>query len=278
MLRNLFFTFSFFLSLALNSQDVVGLADKMTKSTLRITDSYTSFVGSGFICEGSDYIITNYHVVKDMNRIYVNFYQKDDLYECKIKIYDKDLDLAILSLNKKPSSLSNKKLSISDNKIKIGSNSYASGYPYGTYQFSSGNISGRVESEGINYIQHTSPISSGNSGGPLVNEKGDVIGINTFILREAENMGYAIPIYHVEQLLIECGVKINHLSHLDIRDNSSKDYSEDISSVNYTQVEQKVINHQKDDKLMNNLSFLDYFYGFLLLCVFLIFLYLIFVE
>ena len=272
MLRNLFFTFSFFLSLALNSQDVVGLADKITKSTLRITDSHTSLVGSGFICEGSDYIITNYHVVKDMNRIYVNFYQKDDLYECRIKIYDKDLDLAILSLKKKPSSLSNKKISLSNDKIKIGSNSYASGYPYGTYQFSSGNISGRVESEDINYIQHTSPISSGNSGGPLVNAKGDVIGINTFILREAENMGYAIPIHHVEQLLIECGVKINSLSHPDIRDNSSNDYSEDI----YT-TEEKVVNHKKDNKL-RNLSLLDYFYGFLLLCVFLVLLYFIFVE
>ena len=278
MLRNLFFTFSFFLSLASNSQNVVGVADKMTKSTLRITDSHTSLVGSGFICEGSDYIITNYHVVKNMNRIYVSFYQKDDLYECTIKKYDPDLDLAILSLNKKPSSLSNKKISISDDKIKIGSNSYASGYPYGTYQFSSGNISGRVEHEGINYIQHTSPLSGGNSGGPLVNEKGDVIGINTFILREAENMGYAIPIYYVEQLLIECGITINNLSHPDIRDNSSNDYSEDISAVNYTTVEEKVVNHQKDDKLMNNLSFLDYFYGFLLLCVFLILLYLIFVE
>ena len=132
--------FSFFLSLASNSQNVVDVADKMTKSTIRITDSYTSFVGSGFICEGSDYIITNYHVVKNMNRIYVSFYQKDDLYECIIKKYDQDLDLAILSLNKKPSSLSNKKISISDDKIKIGSNSYASGYPYGTYQFSQSSL------------------------------------------------------------------------------------------------------------------------------------------
>ena len=278
MVRNLFLIFSFFLFFASNSQDVVSLADKMTKSTLRITDSYTSYSGSGFICKGSDFIITNYHVVKNMRRIYVNFYQKEDLYECSIKKYDKDLDLAILSFKNTPPSLSGMKLSLSDEKIKIGSKSYASGYPYGTYQFSIGNISGRVEHESVNYIQHTSPISGGNSGGPLVNQQGDLIGVNTFIIREAENMGYSIPITHIKQLLIKCGVTVNYFSDFDIEDNIIENSIEDISNVSSDEIEERIVNHQKGNMLTNNLSFLDYFYGFLLLCVFLILLYLIFVE
>ena len=78
---------------------------------------------------------------------------------------------------------------------------FASGYPHGFYQFSIGNISGNVKNKDYELIQHTSAISPGNSGGPLLNDRGEVIGINTLILRGAENMGYAIPIEHAINLL-----------------------------------------------------------------------------
>ena len=74
------------------------------------------------------------------------------------------------------------------------------------------------------------------------------------------------------------GVTVNYFSDFDIEDNIIENSIEDISNVSSDEIEERIVNHQKGNMLTNNLSFLDYFYGFLLLCVFLILLYLIFVE
>ncbi len=191
------------------SQDFTELAEDITSSTILVVDGKDRSFGSGFICTQSDYIITNYHVIRNMRNIYIQLYNQDKKYLCNLVSYDRYYDIAILELSYKEISLLNNnidlfsdlRLPVSLDKNSIGMSVFASGYPHGFYQFSIGNISGNVKNKDYELIQHTSAISPGNSGGPLLNSRGEVIGINTLILRGAENMGYAIPIQYAINLL-----------------------------------------------------------------------------
>jgi serine protease Do len=76
-----------------------------------------------------------------------------------------------------------------------GSTLFTIGNPSGlTYTVTSGVFSGTHTAEGVNYLQTDAPINPGNSGGPLVDEQGRVVGINTMVLRNVQNIGFAIPI------------------------------------------------------------------------------------
>jgi S1-C subfamily serine protease len=277
MYRLFIFSFFLFYSTFSFSQDYTELAKNISNATVQVIDGKDMYGGSGFICEGSDYIVTNYHVVELMKDIYIRLDKDDDKRLCKIIKYDKEIDLAILSLSSSSSTIFRNRLQISNEKTTVGKQVFSCGYPMGIFQFSNGIISNNEEHNDIVYIQHTAPISQGNSGGPLVNSIGRVIGINTLILSKGENMAFAIPIIHAVELLEKIGEKIkvqtstnteqeydHYINHSDISNNKS---DEDLV----------VINHM-DGRPDSDLIFLDYLYGFLLLCAFLILLYIIFVE
>ncbi|MBT5354550.1 MAG: trypsin-like serine protease [Flavobacteriales bacterium] len=277
MYRLFIFSFFLFYSTFSFSQDYTELAKNISNATVQVIDGKDMYVGSGFICEGSDYIVTNYHVVELMKDIYIRLDKDDDKRLCKIIKYDKEIDLAILSLYISSSTIFRNRLKISNEKTTVGKQVFSCGYPMGIFQFSNGIISNNEEHNDIVFIQHTAPISQGNSGGPLVNSSGRVIGINTLIHSKGENMAFAIPIKHAVELLKKTGENIkvqtstnteqeydHYINHSDISNNKS---DEDLV----------VINHM-DGTPDSDLTFLDYLYGFLLLCVFLILLYIIFVE
>ena len=112
--------------------------------------------------------------------------------------YSTELDLAILSTTHQNSSA----VTFRKSEISTGETVYALGSSLGlTGTFSEGVVStAQREINGINYIQITAPISSGNSGGPLVDKQGNVIGITSAGFTDGQNLNLAIPISAIENI------------------------------------------------------------------------------
>lgn len=169
-------------------------------------------IGSGFVATQDGLIITNKHVVSETDASYTVLTSDNKEYKVE-KIYRDPLnDLAILKVNAQ----NLKPLSLGDSSaLKLGQIAIAIGTPLGefTNTVTSGIISGLgrgIEAgspyEGSverldNVIQTDAAISSGNSGGPLLNSRGQVIGVNTAVSARGENIGFAIPVNLVKELI-----------------------------------------------------------------------------
>ena len=175
-----------------------------------------SAVGSGFIVDENGYIVTNSHVVNDgdYKKITINLYDGDSL-DGELLWNDSTLDLAVVKIDR--SGLQAAELGDSD-LVKIGAYAAAIGNPLGlTFErsMSQGIISGldrtiTVSSssslsgttmEGL--FQTDAAINSGNSGGPLLNSKGQVIGIASAKASSGESMGFAIPVNVVKPIIAQ---------------------------------------------------------------------------
>jgi serine protease Do len=154
-------------------------------------------LGSGFIIDEKGIVITNNHVIQDAEDIVVRV-NGDKEYKAKIIGQDPLSDIAVLQIDSKEK-FTPVKFGDSD-KARIGDWVIAIGNPYGQGgTVTSGIISARNRSIGLSryedYIQTDASINSGNSGGPLFNMNGDVIGINTAILGKGGSIGigFSIP-------------------------------------------------------------------------------------
>lgn len=178
-------------------------------SVPRKTDST---IGTGFVVSENGVIVTNKHVVSDPGQ-YTVITKDGQKYEVE-KIYrDPSLDLAIVKI--KTSNL--KPLELGDSsKIKVGQTVIAIGNALGklTNTVTTGVVSGLGRNvtagnlfEGLesldNLIQTDAAINPGNSGGPLLSSAGQVIGVNVATTEGAENIGFAIPINSVKQIVEE---------------------------------------------------------------------------
>lgn len=158
-------------------------------------------VGSGVIVTENGYIITNQHVVTDNPRSITVSLKDGSSYEGQKIWSDADLDLAVIKID--ANNLPTASLGDSDS-LKVGELAVAIGNPLGlTFErtVTSGIISALNRSIMISassiaedLIQTDASINSGNSGGPLLNRNGEVIGINTYKIDTGEGMGFAIPI------------------------------------------------------------------------------------
>ena len=159
-------------------------------------------LGSGFIIDKSGYILTNYHVIKNVDEIQVRLLNEKKPYTAEIiGEPDASSDIAIIKIEpRRPLTVA--RLGDSD-KLRVGEWAMAIGNPFGLEEtLTVGVISakGRSGFYGMpryqDFIQTDASINLGNSGGPLVNIKGEVIGINTFIISPflAQGLGFAIPI------------------------------------------------------------------------------------
>ena len=157
----------------------------------------TSALGSGFIIDANGIVVTNNHVIKNAEDIFVRV-NGDKEYEAKIIGSDPLSDIAILEI-KSDDKFVPVKFGDSD-KARIGDWVIAIGNPFGLGgTVTSGIISARNRSIGLSryedYIQTDASINQGNSGGPLFDMNGDVIGINTAIFGQAGSIGigFSIP-------------------------------------------------------------------------------------
>jgi serine protease Do len=155
-------------------------------------------LGSGVIIDASGYIVTNNHVIDDAEEITVTL-SDDSKYKAKIVGRDKKTDLALLKVEaKKP--LPAATMGDSD-AMRVGDWVIAIGNPFGLGgSVTQGIISARQRSINAgpfdDFLQTDAPINRGNSGGPLFNLKGEVIGINTAIFSPSGGsigIGFAIP-------------------------------------------------------------------------------------
>ena len=151
-------------------------------------------LGSGFIISKDGYIVTNNHVIQDADQIKVILHD-DKEYDADIIGTDPMTDLALIKI--KAQGLEPLKFG-SSSDAKVGSWVVAIGSPFGLEQtVTAGIISakGRIIGSGPydDFIQTDASINPGNSGGPLLNLEGEVIGINTAIVRSGQGIGFAIP-------------------------------------------------------------------------------------
>ena len=157
----------------------------------------TSALGSGFIIDEKGIVVTNNHVIQDAEDIVVRV-NGDKEFKAKVIGADPLSDIAVLQLETKEKFIP-VKFGNSDN-ARIGDWVIAIGNPFGLGgTVTSGIISARNRSIGLSryedYIQTDASINSGNSGGPLFDMNGDVIGINTAILGRSGSIGigFSIP-------------------------------------------------------------------------------------
>lgn len=171
------------------SNDFSSVIDETIQGVVSIVTN--SAKGSGFIISSDGYVITNYHVIAGAKAISVVPYQ-DSAKIVELIGYNSNMDIALLKINGTYSPLS---FGNSDN-AEIGEKVIAMGNPFGlSFSVTEGIISSlhRVGSNGLKvYIQTDVPLNPGNSGGPLINKQGKVIGINNFKIGEAESLGFAL--------------------------------------------------------------------------------------
>ncbi|MBZ5525361.1 MAG: Do family serine endopeptidase [Acidobacteriia bacterium] len=161
-------------------------------------------VGSGVILDSNGFIVTNFHVVENADRIRVKL--KDDppgvLHEAKVVGTDQETDLAVIKIDP-PSDHPLPRAALGDSEsMGVGDWVLAIGSPFGLEETVTAGI---VSAKGRNinpnrsfqsFIQTDAAINPGNSGGPLVNMSGEVIGINTAIFTQGsgyQGVGFAIP-------------------------------------------------------------------------------------
>lgn len=189
----------------LGCKQTVGVSLESTRANIFGQQSASAVAGTGFIITSDGYIMTNYHVIesaqKSEHKIQVLFKDKSS-FEAKIVGFDEDNDVAVLKID--ASDLSPVSIGNSDD-IAVGDSVFAIGNPLGELDFSmtSGRVSAldrsiTIERNGtaINMFQFDAAINSGNSGGPVYNESGEVIGIATAKVGSSgvEGLGFAIPI------------------------------------------------------------------------------------
>jgi len=178
------------------------------------TQTYTS-TGTGIVMSADGYILTNAHVVEDCTSVTVILNDDDQTeYNATIIGTDTSADIAVLKIQ--ASNLTAAEFGDSDNLV-VGDYAYAIGNPLGfelSNTFTPGIISGldrtvTINDNSMNLIQTSAAINSGNSGGPLVNSKGQVIGIVSSKISSSyssstasvEGLGFAIPITQAKTII-----------------------------------------------------------------------------
>lgn len=175
--------------------------------------SQTLSKGSGFIYSEKGLIITNYHVIKEASFIQVTIPSINSIkLDVEIMCVSPENDIAVLKLTDEAIQKIKGNLGVTElTTLSFGNSDslnyvhgvLALGYPLGqeSLKSTSGDVSGfqRLKSHG--YIQISTPINHGSSGGPSLNRYGLVIGVNTRGISSAQNVGYMIPINDVKIIL-----------------------------------------------------------------------------
>jgi S1-C subfamily serine protease len=182
------------------SQAVIGVVRRVGPAVISISgqaEVRSGGQGSGFIITPDGFALTNSHVVHGLHRLRA-VTEEGDALDVRLIGDDPSTDLALIRLAARD--LPHAELGDSD-VLQVGQLVIAMGNPFGFRStVSTGVVSamGRAmrSAEGRlieNIVQHTAPLNPGNSGGPLVDSRGRVVGINTAIIALAQGLGFAIP-------------------------------------------------------------------------------------
>ncbi|MEI6523399.1 MAG: serine protease [Bacteroidota bacterium] len=189
-------------------------------------EKYTSS-GSGFIISEKGYVVTNYHVIEKADNCFVELKinEESKTYEAEVIQKDSKTDLAILKI--KGVSLDPVQFKIpythTNSTANVGAQVFTLGYPMALtsmgkeVKFSDGKISSKTGYQGdIGSYQTTVPVQPGNSGGPLFDNDGKLVGIINAKIMEADNVSYAIKLSSLKNLLELLPETIETESKLDL--------------------------------------------------------------
>ncbi len=172
--------------------------------------------GSGFLIKDGVTLVTNFHVINGVYRIRAYTADGEDYTRAdEVLAFDRDLDLAILRCE---DDLGCRPIPLGDSdKVEQGDKVVAIGYPLGQANtLSDGVVSALYRDNGVDIILTTAPISSGSSGGVLLNEDGNAIGVTTATYTDGQNMNIVIPIKYVKKLpYLREPVDLSELDYLD---------------------------------------------------------------
>ncbi len=166
-------------------------------------DGHAIAQGSGFLISKDGRIVTNYHVIENGSSAIVKLPDGAFFVVDGVLAFDKARDVAVIKAhgeNFRTLTLGN------SDRLQVGEEVVAIGNPLSLEStVSNGIVSGirTVEEEGGKFLQVTTPISPGSSGGPLFNMAGEVVGITTLYLKGGENLNFAIPINDAKEPALE---------------------------------------------------------------------------
>ena len=173
----------------------------------RIIETYKSIVvqiatphslGTGFLLPDEEIIVTNEHVVRGSKEVVIDGNDFDQQLT-EVLFLDEKLDVAFL---RKPKSINAHKVELGNSaQVKSGDSVIAVGHPFGLrYAATQGIVSNpKALQSDLIFIQHDAALNPGNSGGPLLNEMGQVVGVNTFGMKDGNSIGFSIPIELIHQ-------------------------------------------------------------------------------
>lgn len=156
------------------------------------------FVGSAFLTSRPGLAVTAWHVVHDAQKIQARFPGDRSVKVLGLLAKDEAHDLAIIEIDSKIQP----QLTLAAEKPRVGAKVYVIGTPQGLdFSLAEGLISQVRELGGICQYQLSCPISPGNSGGPVVNDRGEIVGMVSWRKPDAQNVSFAIPSFEVTRLL-----------------------------------------------------------------------------
>ncbi len=181
-------------------EDFSGIVEDAIESVVTVITDISQ--GTGFIITDEGYIVTNAHILVDATQVQIITYNQGTIV-AELIGYDGNLDLALLKI---PGSFKSIRLDDSDD-VQVGEKVIAIGNPLGLQFSVSQGIVSAVHRTGMNeleaYIQTDAALNPGNSGGPLINTRGKVIGINNFKVSGGESLGFALESNYIKDTINE---------------------------------------------------------------------------
>lgn len=199
----------------------VAIAKEIEFELSKIADeaeSERTASGTGFFIDSKGYIATNYHVIENSSllKVYVTANGVANEYGAKVVAVDKNNDLAIIKIeDSKYNSLPQVPYTINGKLAEVGSSVYTMGYPIiqalgEEIKVTDGIVNSKTGYQGdITCYQISAPIQHGNSGGPLFDNTGSIVGVTNAGVQELQNVGYAIKVSYLNNLIENSPEQIN---------------------------------------------------------------------
>lgn len=197
--------------------------ENIKKSVFKIITA--SGTGSGFTVSGHNHVITNYHVVKGEKIVAVEDYKRDR-FVANVVMVNPEVDLAFLYIDGFENTQTD--ISLQEEIVIVNTQRiFINGYPFGMpYTITEGIVSSVSQPMGSrNYIQTDAAVNPGNSGGPMLNEAGVLVGVTTSKFNNADNVGFGIKHSDVIKELADYSLLQNTTAAFSVKCNSCDNYT-----------------------------------------------------
>lgn len=155
--------------------------------------------GTGFVVREDGVIVSNLHVVRGAGALEVEMSSGETYDQVHVLAYDERRDLILLQIP----AVGLDVIAIGDDRtLEVGDPVYVMGNPLGlNWTFSDGLLSAKRTEDGVTYLQISAPISAGSSGGPVLDRRGEAVGVATLTFEEGQNLNLAVPARHAAGML-----------------------------------------------------------------------------